>query len=66
MKKRNLSVKKLVKLSAKEFYLYNKFENRLSKVSKQKKLAKEIFSPTIINVQGKQNGGHRGKYRSLG
>ncbi len=39
MKKRNLSVKKLVKLSAKEFYLYNKFENRLSKVSKQKKLA---------------------------
>ena len=39
MKKRNLSAKKLVKLSAKEFHLYNKFEKKLSKLTKQKKLA---------------------------
>ena len=39
MKKRNLSAKKLVKLSAKEFHLYNKFEKKLSKIAKQRKLA---------------------------
>ena len=39
MKKRNLSAKKLVKLSGKEFHLYNKFEKKLFKIAKQKKLA---------------------------